>query len=210
MIPGLHGLARTPWSPTEFHDRAPAIYEWVIKYDHFAVFLHVVSLAKISSTERFDLIRRYARLGRLNYINILINLVNNKEEFSYGLLYAAGGGHLEVVQRLLDAKADVNAAAVYGGRTALEAAAEGGHLEVVQRLLDAKADVNAAASEAWGRTALQAAAKGGYLEVVQRLLNAKADVNAITEYEGRTALQLAAKGGHLEVIALLKSFGARD
>jgi hypothetical protein len=29
---------------------------------------------------------------------------------------AAGGGYLEVVQRLLDAKADVNAAVEYGGR----------------------------------------------------------------------------------------------
>jgi hypothetical protein len=90
---------------------------------------------------------------------------------------AAKEGHLEVVEKLLGAKADVNAAAGGNGRTALQAAAEGGHLEVVEKLLEAKADVNTAAS--WdGRTALQAAAEGGHLEVVEKLLRAKADVNA--------------------------------
>ena len=49
---------------------------------------------------------------------------------------AAEGGHLAVVERLLQQKAHVNAAAAgkYGGRTALQAAAEGGHLAVVERL----------------------------------------------------------------------------
>jgi hypothetical protein len=65
----------------------------------------------MSSTEGINLICRYVILGRLNYINILINLVNNKEELSRGLQYTAKGRHLEVVQRLLDTKADVNAAA---------------------------------------------------------------------------------------------------
>ncbi|RHZ59573.1 uncharacterized protein CDV56_101052 [Aspergillus thermomutatus] len=53
---------------------------------------------------------------------------------------AAGGGHLEVVERLLAARADVNAPAADDyGRTALQAAAEGGHLEVVGRLKQAGA-----------------------------------------------------------------------
>jgi ankyrin repeat protein len=73
---------------------------------------------------------------------------------------AAEGGHLEVVERLLTAKADVNAAAAgYKGRTALQAAAGGGHLKVVERLLTAKAGVNAAATSQNGQTVLQAAAK---------------------------------------------------
>jgi ankyrin repeat protein len=57
------------------------------------------------------------------------------------------GGHLTVVERLLQEKADVNAAADSEGMTALEAAAEGGHLTVVKRLLQEKADVNAAAAK---------------------------------------------------------------
>ena len=45
-----------------------------------------------------------------------------------------------MVERLLAAKADVNAAAAeYDGRTALQAAADRGHTEVVKRLKQAGA-----------------------------------------------------------------------
>jgi ankyrin repeat protein len=54
---------------------------------------------------------------------------------------AAGGGHLEVVERLLAAGADVNApAGQYNGFTALQGAAEGWHIEVAERLLEAGAE----------------------------------------------------------------------
>ncbi|KAJ5717688.1 hypothetical protein N7488_003334 [Penicillium malachiteum] len=117
---------------------------------------------------------------------------------------AAGRGHLEVVERLLAAKADVNApAGGSNGRTALQAAASGGHLEVVERLLVAKANVNTPAGGSNGRTALQAAASGGHLDVVERLLVAKANVNTPAGFRGRTALQAAASGGHLDVVERL-------
>ncbi|RDW77156.1 hypothetical protein BP6252_05209 [Coleophoma cylindrospora] len=94
--------------------------------------------------------------------------VNLRDEAEQTLLtMAAGYGHLDFVERLLQAKADVNtAAAGRNGRTALQAAAEGGHLLVIERLLQANADVNAAAAAGPdGRTALQAAAQGGHLAV---------------------------------------------
>lgn len=75
------------------------------------MFLQVVSIAKLGFAERIGLICRYETLGHLNYINILIGLVESKEELSYGLPYAAGGDHLEEVQRLINAKVDPNAAA---------------------------------------------------------------------------------------------------
>ncbi|KNB04568.1 hypothetical protein FOXG_06629 [Fusarium oxysporum f. sp. lycopersici 4287] len=51
---------------------------------------------------------------------------------------AAGGGHFEIVAKLLVANADVNAApAEYGGRTALQAAAGGGHMKIVDMLKQA-------------------------------------------------------------------------
>lgn len=105
--------------------------------------------------------------------------VNSRVYDQTALQAAAEGGHLEIVERLLAAKSDVNTpAADQSGGTALQVAAEGGHLEIVERLLAARADVDAPAANYDGRTALQAAAEGGHLEVVQRLLAAKADVNA--------------------------------
>ncbi|KAF2725462.1 hypothetical protein K431DRAFT_215605 [Polychaeton citri CBS 116435] len=83
---------------------------------------------------------------------------------------AAEGGHLEVVERLLAAKADANAPppAGLGGRTALQAAAQGGHLEVVKRLLSAGAFVST--------TVLQAAVGGEHKEIVQVLREGKANM----------------------------------
>ena len=133
------------------------------------------------------------------------------DEISHELVRACHLGHNEVVEQLLQEKADVNAAAAagYSGRTALQAAAGGGHLAVVKRLLQEKADVNAAAARNSGRTALQAAAEGGHLAVIERLLQEKANVNAAAaEYSGRTALQAAAGGGHVAIAERLRQAGA--
>ncbi|KFA80920.1 hypothetical protein S40288_09748 [Stachybotrys chartarum IBT 40288] len=72
---------------------------------------------------------------------------------------ASGGGHLQVVERLLTAGADVNAAAEWDIRTALQAASEAGHLRLVERLLAAATDN--------GETALWAASRGGHLQVAE-------------------------------------------
>ncbi|CAI7632666.1 unnamed protein product [Penicillium discolor] len=120
------------------------------------------------------------------------------------LQVAAEGGHRDMVQTLLAAKADVNTPPCESGLTALQAAAERGHLDVVQTLLAARADINAPPAKSHGRTALQAAAERGHLDVVQTLLTARADVNAPpAESLGRTALQAAAEGGHLRVVQTL-------
>jgi hypothetical protein len=142
-----------------------------------------------------------------------VDLRRRIETFTARLYYPSLLGILEVVERLLAAGADVNAAAATAdfGRTALQAASESGHLEVVERLLAAGADVNAAAAyyDYNGRTALQAASGGGHLEVVERLLAAGADVNAAPAGDfGGTALQAASKSGHLEVVERLLAAGA--
>ncbi|KAM3467272.1 hypothetical protein NHJ6243_000303 [Beauveria neobassiana] len=139
---------------------------------------------------------------------------------------ACGGGHLEVVERLLGAGADVNTAVTkHSGQTALQAASGAGHLEVVERLIDAGADVNAATAEVKQLRALQEVSSSGHLEgvvddhldrvldghleVVERLLIAKADADASgLENEGLTALQVASKRGHLQVVDFLLGAGA--
>ena len=118
---------------------------------------------------------------------------------------AAGGGHLEVVERLLAAKADVNAAAAGdNGRTALQAAAGGGHLEVVERLLAAKADVNAAAACWLWSDGI--AGRGRRWPPRGRRAAAGCEGRrqcCCCYFDGRTALQAAAGGGHLEVVERL-------
>ncbi|RYO82406.1 hypothetical protein DL764_009606 [Monosporascus ibericus] len=118
---------------------------------------------------------------------------------------ASGGGHWEVVDRLLAAGANINAGpANYKGRTALQAASEGGHVEVVEQLLAAGANINAEPAYCEGRTALQAASGNGHLEVVKRLLAARANINAEpAENFGRTALQAASERGYLGAVKLL-------
>ena len=70
-----------------------------------------------------------------------INATNSSGDSA--LMIAAGRGHTEIVQALIAAGADVNAANGSGGDSALIGAAGGGHTGVVQVLIAAGADVNA-------------------------------------------------------------------
>ena len=94
--------------------------------------------------------------GSLEQIDIILQAYKrdtsimrpSPDDLSRGMVDAASLGHIDIVERLLQEKADVNAAPSWDrGRTALQAAAEGGHLAVVERLLQEKADVNAAPAE---------------------------------------------------------------
>jgi ankyrin repeat protein len=195
-----------PWTFNEWTRRTPSVIQWIFEHDHCALLRHIEGSNTNALTwkDRRRVLVDSAKHGRLQFIDILDFGRMENMDLGQALRAAAGGGHLDVVERLLAAKADVNAAtADEFGRTALQAAAGGGHLDVVERLLAAKADVNAAAAAAYsGRTALQAAAEGGHLDVVERLLAGKADVNPFDKF-GRTALQAAAGGGHLDVVERL-------
>lgn len=117
---------------------------------------------------------------------------------------AAEAGHPAVVDRLLLANADPNAAD-QSGNTALSRAAAGGHLAVIDRLLLANADIGAA--NRWGHTALEDAADYGHLAVVDRLLLVGADLD-VAHQQQDTALGVAAAMGHLAVVDRLLLAGA--
>ncbi|KAF4960407.1 hypothetical protein FGADI_1054 [Fusarium gaditjirri] len=168
--------------------------------------------------------------------DMLLRLEHNPDlEDTYNrtpLWYAAQNGHKAVVEKLLAAGADVNAA-TKNGRTALQEASRGGHLEVVEKLLAAGADVDDGALQAAagrghlevvekllaagadissrthdGWTSLHGAAEGGHLEIVEKLLAAGADINALDGFGGWTALHGAAERGHLEIVEKLLAAGA--
>lgn len=123
-------------------------------------------------------------------------------------------GCFEIVQILIDAKANVNVCS--NGGTALHAAlwppsefdcrlqlaSAQDILAIVQLLLKAGADVN---NDSPSCTALQLASEQGRLEVVQVLVKAGADVNA-GGLRG-TALQLASGKGELAIVQFLLEAG---
>ncbi|KAI9785686.1 MAG: hypothetical protein M1839_008703 [Geoglossum umbratile] len=200
-------FAQMPWTFDEWTHRTKSVIRWVLQNEHCALLRHIESsdTNTLSSEVRRQVLVDSAAQGRSQFVDILTGLGKIQNlDLGIALQVAAGGGHLDAVERLLVAKADANAAAADGdgGQTALQAAAGGGHLDVVERLLVVKADVNAAAGS-HGQTALQAAAGGGYLDVVERLLVAKADVNAAAGGDSQTALQAAAGGGYLNVVERL-------
>jgi ankyrin repeat protein len=89
-----------------------------------------------------------------------------------GLANAAAQGDLELVQRLLEAGADVNDRDSWG-HTPLMSACWGGHKDIVQILLERGADVNAKTRRDW--TAIRFAKKVGHPEIVALLKAAGAE-----------------------------------
>ena len=129
------------------------------------------------------------------------------------LLLAAMRGHVQVVERLLDAAADP--AATNGPQSPLLIAIWGdsdnglkGHLAVVEVLLQRRPDlVNIPVV---GMTPLLAAIfdpAAETVEIVQALLNKKADVHQ-TDMDGDTPLHFAANNGSVHAIEPLSQAGA--
>ncbi|XP_064107872.1 ankyrin-3-like isoform X2 [Macrobrachium nipponense] len=128
----------------------------------------------------------------------------------FPLYFAAKWGHLDMVNLLLEAKADVTYRTLYG-ETALITATAWNRGPTVARLLDASADPNVADKLKTG--ALHRAAYYGYTDILQILIEKGAVVDA-QNFEGRTPLHFCAKGAKtLTLKELLKSCpddGIRD
>jgi hypothetical protein len=165
-------LAIKPWTTHDWTHNKRTISSCIIRLDHVALFRVVFHMDDTADHKEIAwLLDSAANTGQVVLVRAILELgFNRKIALDRALQASAKGGHLDVVERLLAAKADVNAVpAESSGRTALQAAAQGGHLDVVGRLLAAKADVNADTARVSNRTALQAAAERGHLDVVETL-----------------------------------------
>ena len=100
---------------------------------------------------------------------------NSKAAGEHALSYAAGNGHLDVVQVLLRAGADVNAKDDNDGYTALMSAAANGHNYIIKILVAAGADLET--RDKTDETALILAATLNSPDTVQALIDEGADVN---------------------------------
>jgi ankyrin repeat protein len=116
------------------------------------------------------------------------NLVRSKDGSGYTALHhAAIGGHVEVVEVLLESGAGIDGIGSRG-ETALLLASSKGNYQVVRLLTEKGADPNKASAD--GKTPLHKAAMVGSAEAVDALLAAGADPST-KDRSGRTALELA-------------------
>lgn len=114
-------------------------------------------------------------------------------------------GHYEVVERLLQAGANIDGRD-RRGLTALHIAAEAGKVPIIKLLLSA--GCNARAISESGTTALYRAARSGSLNAVQILLREDDRVNLST-WDFWTPLHEAVESGHLDVAKYLIAAGAK-
>lgn len=142
------------------------------------------------------------------------------------LMFAAAGGHLEMVQRLISMGADVNAKDK-NGDCPLERAAKVGHYEICDVLLRSGADVRSVDNS--GTDILYRAAISGHAEIATLLISYGININkevvykaaehghaaflgvlmaneaSIDDFSGsfHTPLMIAARVGHIECVKLL-------
>lgn len=123
---------------------------------------------------------------------------------STALAQAVANGNLEMVKRLLDAGAEIDAENK-AGRTALMMIDGDATVDLVRALLDAGAVVKLKDDN--GDAALAFAALSCGPEIIRALLDAGAKIDARND-EGRTALMLASEANALEGVRALSAAGA--
>jgi ankyrin repeat protein len=133
-----------------------------------------------------------ARTGKIELVKAFIALdstqVDLGKETSWRPLFsAAGWGHKEVVELLLDHGAEVNGASLFGN-TALHSAVGGGYTEIIKLLLARGANTNVQTQD--GTTPLHRAAWQRQTDMVKLLMENGADPH-IKETNGYTTLDLA-------------------
>jgi ankyrin repeat protein len=129
---------------------------------------------------------------------------SSDDEESDLLHSSSANGRIDVVRRLLDRGADVNARNELL-QTPLDVASRHGELAIAKTLIEYGADVNSRDFVGW--TPLHTAARNRHVDIVELLLYKGADIHA-TEREGYTALHIASANGFLEIVRSLLVRGA--
>ena len=132
-----------------------------------------------------------------------------RDDGFFPLFVASQEGHVQVVDALLEAGAQVNATRPKDSCTALIIACQNGKVAVVQSLVRAGANVNQTTSDKCGADSpLIQAAQNGHVQVVDVLVAAGARLDYARPLDGCTALFAACQQGFIDVVRSLLSVGA--
>jgi ankyrin repeat protein len=148
-------------------------------------------------------------LGNLEIVDLLLkkgaaSLNEGNFRGQTPLLYACEKGHADVVARLLDAGADIEARDALG-RTPLMTTAMSRNMDVVKILIKRGADINASLKRgSITYTVLSVSAMSGFGELVDLLI----DKDAAVSKDGLEAtLNFAVQGGHLRLFEHVRKKG---
>ncbi len=136
-------------------------------------------------------------------------VVNVQNNFGLSPLhYAAGGGHEEALELLLEQGAEINITDNQG-LSPLFLAARNGHEDVVD-ILVRWGDIDLESSDELAHTPLSIAIMNGHLPVFAKLLNSGADPHTKNKL-GMTPLHMISKQGRMEaVLALLRALKEKN
>ena len=132
---------------------------------------------------------------------------------STALHYAANDGKLELVNRLIDLGADVNASNACWFRSVLSWAANNARIDTIRLLLARAADVqslDALHAAAWGGSAQGNGKEREYAETLRMLIDTGADMNDRRHFKNHTPLAVALESGNMGAIDFLQSIGASE
>jgi ankyrin repeat protein len=142
------------------------------------------------------------------------NVLITKTGYGETALHAAARSpNSDVIERFLNAGADINILNEYGESSLLLAASNippgevpgSGHSYVTELLIDRGADVKVKNNRGW--TVLHETSSNGHETVVKLLLYKGADI-AAKDNDGITALHVTSENGHEAVVKLLLDYGA--
>jgi ankyrin repeat protein len=210
------GAATDFFNRTALHYAACGEWGWIGATEKIEGLLKVPSIMDAVDCYGMTALHAAALGGQADIVEVLLAHGAGKEkklQNRTSLHIAAERGHVEVVQKLLDVRADT-AVKGPGERTPLHLAVLGCHHHVILKLLDKK---GFGALDGSGRTALHLAALSKHVEI---LLSKQEDADGFnkmfeneelkkaTDDNGKTALHLAAERGHRAVVRALLENGA--
>ncbi|KAF0757745.1 hypothetical protein AaE_004167, partial [Aphanomyces astaci] len=129
------------------------------------------------------------------------------EDLQTPLMTAVIFDSLEIVQRLIQAHADVTMKDSFGMTALHHAVYSGANKDIVACLVDAKSDINNTCVDEMANTILHDAVTGSSLEVAAYLVKSGAAVDAVNG-EGKTAAMLAHEVGRQDMVEFFESLAA--